>query len=96
MISSLRIDCGEFVRAERGREREDMRRAHIRYTVMSRRECEVAGEREYKRERERKKREERRTNVERLKCNELQSKEDDLIYLQKNKAVYRCAARTAR
>jgi len=76
VISSLRIDCGEFVRRS-GREG-----------------CECGGRRETERGRG-----ERRANGERLKCNEVKKntvKKNDLIYLQKNKAVRRCVARLRR
>lgn len=85
----LRIDCGEFVRqrSEEERKRERIHVAHIRC-----RGCHGANEVAKKEGREK---ESRRSGVngERLKCNEVQSKKDDLIYLQKNKATLKATRR---
>lgn len=83
MISALRIDCGEFVRqrSEKRRKRERIHAAHIRCR-------DVTARIKWPRKREGKKKSRRcGANGERLKCNKVRSKKDDLIYLEKNKAA---------
>lgn len=80
MISVLRIDCREFVRQRSEEEWEwDTQAAHIRC-------CDVTARMKWPRKKEGTKKNtgEAGANGERLKCNEVRSKKNDLIYLQKN------------